>query len=192
MTRIPTERLLPRQRCPTCAGPVFWAEAIQGYQCPRCDRQGDEDGRFQEWRLHQLGLLSPDPVTISLPSVPSVHVDTSEEAAASMEEHQSRLAREVLALIRASAPSGVTCDRIEELMNLRHQTASARVRELVLAGWVEDSGRRRENRSGRKGILWVPFGSAQQGSDPAAAGVAGAGRDPIGDPQAVGAAGTGG
>jgi predicted transcriptional regulator len=42
-----------------------------------------------------------------------------------------------------------TCDEIEELFNLRHQTASARIRELVQMGLIYDTGARRKTRSGR-------------------------------------------
>lgn len=42
-----------------------------------------------------------------------------------------------------------------KLSELSHQTASARVRGLVLRGRVKDSGKRRDTRSGRKATVWI-------------------------------------
>lgn len=42
---------------------------------------------------------------------------------------------------------------------MRHQTASARVRELVLAGLIEDTGKRRKTRSGRGARVYGLNGS---------------------------------
>lgn len=50
---------------------------------------------------------------------------------------------------------GATDDEIERLLDMRHQTVSARRRELVLAGLVVDSGRTRATRSGRQATVWV-------------------------------------
>ncbi len=52
-------------------------------------------------------------------------------------------------------PVGRTDDEIEQALNMRHQTVSARRRELVLAGKVVDSGRTRKTRSGCKATVWV-------------------------------------
>ena len=50
---------------------------------------------------------------------------------------------------------GATDDELERLLQLRHQTVSARRRELVLLGKVVDSGRTRKTRSGCKAKVWV-------------------------------------
>jgi hypothetical protein len=42
-----------------------------------------------------------------------------------------------------------TCDEVEMDLRMRHQTASARIRELVLAGRLTNTGRRQLTRSGR-------------------------------------------
>ena len=50
----------------------------------------------------------------------------------------------------ASRPQGeATCDEVEIGTGLSHQTASARVRDLVKAGLIVDTGARRPTRSGR-------------------------------------------
>lgn len=48
-----------------------------------------------------------------------------------------------------------TCDEVEIVTGLSHQTASARVRELQLKDRIVDSGQRRKTRSGRAAIVWT-------------------------------------
>jgi hypothetical protein len=80
---------------------------------------------------------------------------TSELAAESMEKTISGLRRDVLDCVSAR-PHGATCDEVELALSMRHQTASARCRELVLMGKLErrmdpTTGKeiRRLTRSGR-------------------------------------------
>ncbi len=53
------------------------------------------------------------------------------------------------------ATGGATDDEVEVALDMRHQTASARRRELVLSGAVHDSGERRNTRSGCAATVWV-------------------------------------
>ena len=55
--------------------------------------------------------------------------ETSKDAAESVQPHLSRMNREILRIIRSSQ-DGATCDEIEVVTGLSHQTASARVYEL--------------------------------------------------------------
>lgn len=89
----------------------------------------------------------------TIPHVQGSH--TSELAAESMEKSISGLRRDVLDCVSAR-PDGATCDEVEQILLMRHQTASARCRELVLMGKLERrldpaTGReiRRLTRSGR-------------------------------------------
>lgn len=86
---------------------------------------------------------------------PSVDVDTSRDAAESMRPHAGRVREAVLTAIRRSCQRGATCDEVEVTLQLAHQTASARVRELSVAKEIVDSGRRRPTRSGRKAVVYV-------------------------------------
>tara|TARA_R110001606_G_scaffold333060_1_gene480914 strand:- start:137 stop:463 length:327 start_codon:yes stop_codon:yes gene_type:complete len=47
-----------------------------------------------------------------------------------------------------------TCDEIEYKLGGKHQTISATIRSLVKEGMLEDSGFRRQTRSGRRAICW--------------------------------------
>ena len=86
--------------------------------------------------------------------------ETSEAAGKSVDRLSMR--QKVYALIAARSVNtcfgvagGVTDDQIEQDLDILHQTASARRRELVLLGKVKDSGRRRRTRSGRLATVWV-------------------------------------
>jgi predicted transcriptional regulator len=91
---------------------------------------------------------------------PSAGPITSIEAAESL-TNVGQLAHEVLKTLAAHR-GGLTCDEIEQLMNGRHQTISARVNELRDKGWIKDSGVKRRTRSGRRAIVWVPTWRAAQ------------------------------
>lgn len=74
--------------------------------------------------------------------------DTSEAAAV---EYENVRANDLFRVYRCilAAPDGMTCDEVEDFLNMRHQTASARIRDLVLDGLVFDTEIRRKTRSGR-------------------------------------------
>lgn len=91
---------------------------------------------------------------------PHVDRETSLMAAIEMLSEASTLQAKVYRVIRDN--DGGTDDEIEMLLGLRHQTASARRRELVLLGAVEDSGERRVTSSGRMAIVWRAVGTEQQ------------------------------
>ena len=100
---------------------------------------------------------------IDVPNITAPFVrgsDTSEAAAESIEPSVPTLQACVFACFVA-ASSGLTCDEAEQETGLRHQTASARIRELVLLGAIHDSGRRRKTSSGRSARVYVA------GPDPA-------------------------
>ena len=79
----------------------------------------------------------------------AVGSDTSRAAAESIFILGGSLRFSVLELIVKSEFEGITCDEIEEDLSMSHQTASARVNEIVGAGFAIDSGHRRRTRSGR-------------------------------------------
>jgi hypothetical protein len=80
-------------------------------------------------------------------------MDTSLAASKAIVPHLARLEAAVLNKITTAA-NGATDYEIECWTNLRHQTASARRRGLVLKGLVEDSGLRRNTDSGRAAVVW--------------------------------------
>ncbi len=80
---------------------------------------------------------------------------TSRLAMASIGPSAEGLRSRVLGAIRDMGEHGAICDDVEVVLNMTHQTASARVHELAWAGFIIDSGRQRKTRSGRAEIVWV-------------------------------------
>lgn len=77
--------------------------------------------------------------------------DTSQEAAESLND-ANKLRNRVLQFIKEH--KNATCWEVEQGLDLRHQTASARIRELYLKGYIMDSGERRLTDSKRKATVW--------------------------------------
>lgn len=90
---------------------------------------------------------------------------TSKAAAESLsDEALGRLRFDILKVIRRSCAHGRTCDEIEALLDLRHQTASARIHELLYRYHrIVDSGTRRKTRSGRTATVYVAKIYAKKG-----------------------------
>lgn len=87
-----------------------------------------------------------------------VESDTSRQAAEDIRPDATRLAEQILAWIRACGPRGATCDELEIGMELLHQTASSRIRFLVIDGRLRDSRLRRETRRGKAATVWIAGG----------------------------------
>lgn len=50
---------------------------------------------------------------------------------------------------------GMTCDEICDRLQLLVQSATPAINTLARDGWLQDSGRRRNTRSGNPAIVWV-------------------------------------
>ena len=72
--------------------------------------------------------------------------DTSRSAANDVNANVQGLRKLILDHIKRVG--NATCDEVEAALSLRHQTASARIRELSLGGLLRDSGVRRRTRGG--------------------------------------------
>jgi hypothetical protein len=90
--------------------------------------------------------------------------DTSQEAAGRIRGRAPELRGRVFRCILDARLDGRTCDEIEVLLNMPHQTASARVNELMVGTMIVDSGRRRLTRSKRKATVWVAAGVIPPGT----------------------------
>lgn len=86
--------------------------------------------------------------------------DTMHEAADSVAGCTGAMRRAVYAAIVAAGDRGMTDDEGEQVTGMRHQSYSARRRELALSNIIHAVGRR-ATRSGRSAIVWaVADGSA--------------------------------
>lgn len=99
-----------------------------------------------------------DPNLADMGDAPHNGTPTSKEAAESLTpETLKGLRAKVYNLIAARSfiGNGTTSDDIERILDMRHQTASARVNELANGGLIEGRGRR-TTRSGRSAVAyWV-------------------------------------
>jgi hypothetical protein len=86
----------------------------------------------------------------------------SRGAAVQIEEGTAAMREAIFELVFQQGDRGLTCDEIEVHLGMKHQTASARIRELVQLGRLTDSGRVRPTRSVTKtgrpfyATVWVP------------------------------------
>ena len=85
--------------------------------------------------------------------------DTSREAAKSIISSSGRLKQAIIAHMRIEG--ACTCDEIEVALSMRHQTASARIRELKDADTIRDTGERRKTRSGRRAAVYCLRGDSE-------------------------------
>ena len=84
--------------------------------------------------------------------------ETSEAAAKAIEPVAGSLRALVLKHVRGRGLNGSTCDEAEIALSMRHQTCSARVRELSGSGLIVDSGQKRKTSSGRLAVVYVANG----------------------------------
>ena len=83
---------------------------------------------------------------------------TSTAAAVAIAHDAPRLRELVYEYICSRWTHGATDQECQEYLGLSSQTQGPRRVELTRDGYVEDSGKRRPTRSGRKAIVWVATG----------------------------------
>ncbi len=89
---------------------------------------------------------------------PAAARETSRAAAESIAPESETLRDKILAAIRARGRDGLTDDEGEVMLSMRHQTYSARRRELYLQGKIIPSGARRWTRSRRFADVYIVAG----------------------------------
>lgn len=99
---------------------------------------------------------------VTYPAAPG-YVDTDTSRAAAESVDAAGLRAKALDHLRR-ATDGLTSDELEQITGWPHQTASARLRELVLRGDAWDSPARRPTRHGRKAIVRLATGGAPTSS----------------------------
>lgn len=80
--------------------------------------------------------------------------DNSIDALDTMRAAAPTLLDKLYTLIESSGAHGLSCDEVEAITELSHQTASPRINELAKAGRIV-STEKRLTRSGRKANIWV-------------------------------------
>ncbi len=117
-------------------------------------RRSDDPRQWHKDEAGDLPLFSGRPAEPQKPMPPAaMSSSTSVEAAESMREAAPLLRERVRKWIASRGEHGATCDEVERHMALRHQTASARVNELMREGRIYEAGRRPTS-SGRQATVW--------------------------------------
>lgn len=62
---------------------------------------------------------------------------------------------EILRVVANAGYTGMTQWEIVDRTNILRSTVAPRVNELDKGGWLEDSGRKRKEKTGRNAIVWV-------------------------------------
>jgi len=97
--------------------------------------------------------MTPDP---RYPDVPGHRgVDTSIDAARSIEISASRLQRIALRAIRAAGARGLTTNELAARVRIDRDSIQPRTSELRECGLIRDSGGRRLNANGKRAIVWI-------------------------------------
>jgi hypothetical protein len=74
---------------------------------------------------------------------------TSLDAHESIKPTAAAVRGRILAELQARGSTGATCDELEQALNMKHQTVSARITEMKKSGTIYDTGHRRDTRTGR-------------------------------------------
>ena len=83
------------------------------------------------------------------------HSETSVSAAKAIAPAAATLRLMVLEALRKAGADGLTDEEMLSATGLQPSTGRPRRIELMQAGHVRDSGRKRETRSGRNAVVWV-------------------------------------
>lgn len=86
--------------------------------------------------------------------------DTSKAAAESMEVTAGQQESLVLAFLQGQGRHGATCDEVEVMLDLSHQSASARLRGLEGKAMVRKTKIRRPTRGRRQATVYVAVNEA--------------------------------
>lgn len=87
-------------------------------------------------------------------------IETSAEAARSIEISVGHLQRIALRAIRAAGARGLTTHELAEMVRIHRDSIQPRTSELRRRGLIQDSGARRINATGKHAIVWVARGGA--------------------------------
>jgi predicted transcriptional regulator len=82
-------------------------------------------------------------------------MNTSAAAKRSIKGIAQKMREQILSYITVMGDYGCTCDEVEEALNLKHQTASARIKELMNDNLITLNGKQRLTRSKRKANVYI-------------------------------------
>lgn len=105
------------------------------------------------WSLPRRRRLAPSDEPASVPHVRGS--TTSREAAESVRGSLGRVQTRVHDYVTSRGDEGSTCDEAELALGIKHQTCSARFRELERRGLLAKNGEKRPTQRGRPAAVYV-------------------------------------
>ena len=107
-------------------------------------------------------LMTPDDNRIGKAQQRGQSITSKDAALAAMPRTGTQRHRVLIALCRRSSLD----EELQDSLGMNPSTERPRRVELVEGGWVQDSGLRRQTRSGQSAVVWelTPRGRAQLGS----------------------------
>ena len=131
--------------------------------CPACSEEKRQnctqsDGEVPTFLIPYTMQMIKSSVTGQRPDENAVAVsrkatDTQRAAAKAIYPKSGTIQRRILELI--TEHGGLTDEQIENLLHLKHQSASAARNVLMNKGWVINSGKTRRNLNGNYAIVWI-------------------------------------
>lgn len=113
-----------------------------------------ERGRFRKVKVreHERTVRMPP---VDAPQTVAGKAETSKQAAKRALPRSGTDRRAVFEYVVRCGGVGATDDEIERTLGMSHQSASARRNSLAADGWLVNSGRKRNTRTGSPAAVWV-------------------------------------
>lgn len=123
---------------------------------PGADLLSDADGGMTDKFGITTGRIQGMATVYVVPDAPSKHgaEPTSAAAGHGVRHYATTLREEVLAVIAAAGPDGLTADHAARLLGASVLAVRPRVSELKRLGRIEATGERRRNASGMRAAVW--------------------------------------
>lgn len=110
-------------------------------------------------------LSNPDANTIGKFQRPGTPAETQRQAAVAIYPTTGTKRRRVLDAFRSAGQAGATDDEIQVALDMDPSTQRPRRVELVEGGWLQDTGFRRNTRSGRSATVWCLTDAARHSTE---------------------------
>ena len=74
---------------------------------------------------------------------------------AKLSQSSAKMAGDFIKILNELKRYPRTCDELEIVLGMIHQTCAARISNLFYMGYIESTGEERKTRTGRKAIVWM-------------------------------------
>ena len=107
-------------------------------------------------------IYDPDEFLESDKPIPHNKRQTSKDAAEFLSKSGRGTLNKVVVYKYLDRHGILTCEHLEDALGMSHQSCSSAITQLSDAGWLEDSGEKGVNKSGREAIKWRTVNPTQK------------------------------